>query len=107
MITKTEIEIVKPFIKVAETTGQLSSETVKEILSILIFSLKNKISSPPKLMKRHEVSEYLGVSAVQVDRLAKAGLIRKLSIGTHTTRFSELDIIRFALGESFPEGGAA
>lgn len=72
-----------------------SNGIVKELLAVL--SEKTRTNTRPKLMKRHEVAEFLGISLVQVDRLANAGMLKKLHIGKGTTRYNEEDVINFAL----------
>jgi predicted DNA-binding transcriptional regulator AlpA len=97
-----DISKVMPSFKMLVETKIIEPETATEMLQALKLPLLNpseKVKGKPKLMKRKEVAEYLGVSLVQVDRLANAGMLKKLHIGEHSTRYIEEDVVNFVLNQ--------
>lgn len=101
MFTKNDIDTVKPSFEMFVKMGQLEADTAKEMLATLLIKINQQNRADharPKLMKRAEVAEYLGVSVVQVDRLAKMGKLSKKQIGEHTTRYVEADVVKLAIG---------
>ena len=101
--TQKDVEKVAFALEMIVISGILPKEKTKSMLACLMKEAGNlkflKHNFPddnlPKLMKRKEVANYLGISTVQVDRLAKQGFLKKIIIGTNTTRYSQKDVIKF------------
>lgn len=97
--TETDIQRVKPSFEMLVQTGIISDDNAKNMVSALIQYARHPESNRPTLLKRQEVADYLRITTIQVDRLAKQGKLRKLKLGENTTRYSESDVIQFALGD--------
>lgn len=103
MITFTEADIqrTRPTFQMLVETEILSKNKANGMLAVLFGHVKHPDEEKrPTLLTRKQVADYLQVSPIQVDRLAKQGKLRKLSLGENTTRYSEAEVIQFALGEN-------
>ena len=71
-----DVQAVRPLFDMMTKTGVISTEKSREMLAALISFAKNSGEDKrPKFLTRKQVADYLQVSTVQVDRLAKQGML--------------------------------